>query len=248
MGSRTVRVTGALYGVFCYVVFVVTFVYALGFIADWWWAKTIDRPQQLTGGAAVALDVLLLLGFAVSHSGMARPFFKKWWTTVVPQAVERSTYVLTSSVVLLVVFWAWQPIDAVVWDVRNGIGRMSIEGLYWAGWTLTLSATFAISHFDFFGLRQVYLYYRAIDYTDLPFKETGLYAVVRHPLALGFVIAFWAASTMTAGHLLFSGIMTLYLGIGTLLEERDLVQWFGDTYRDYRRRVPAIVPFFRQRR
>jgi len=237
----------ALYGAVCYLVFLLTFLYAVGFFADAIVPKAIDSGAQLPSGAAVTIDTLLVMLFAIQHSVMARQAFKKRWTLLVPQAAERSTYVLSSSLVLIVVFWAWQPINATIWDVGSPLGRVLLIALYAAGWLLVLASTFLISHFDLFGLRQVYLNYRSTAYADLAFKTSGLYRIVRHPLMLGFLIVFWATPRMTAGHLLFALFATTYIWIGTTLEERDLVHFLGRRYLDYRKKVPMIIPFVGKR-
>ena len=186
---------------------------------------------------------MALLGmFAVQHSVMARPAFKRWWTRFVPQEIERSTYVLLSSAVLFLLYWQWRPMPAVVWDVTSPAGRLAIWALFWLGWTIALTATFLINHFDLFGLRQAYLAWRGKPYTDIGFRVRWLYRVVRHPLLLGFLIAFWAAPTMTAGHLLFALSTTGYVLLAIRLEERDLVAALGAQYRDYRRNVPMLIP------
>ena len=192
---------------------------------------------------------LLVLGvFAVQHSVMARPAFKRWWTRFVPKPVERSTYVLFSSAALLLLFHAWQPMGGVVWDVQHPIGRGVLYSLFAGGWLLVLVATFLINHFDLFGLRQVYLHLRGRDYTHLPFVTRALYRFIRHPIMLGFLVAFWAAPHMTLGHLLFSIATTGYIFIGVFLEERDLAAFHGRDFARYREEVPAFVPFLRRRR
>jgi methanethiol S-methyltransferase len=193
----------------------------------------------------VLINVLLLAAFGVQHSVMARPAFKAWWTRFVPSTIERSTYVWLSSAVLVLLYWQWRTMPAVIWDVWQPAGRTALWALFWLGWAIALAATFMVSHFDLFGLRQVYLAWRGKPYTHIGFHARLLYRLVRHPLMLGFLIAFWAAPTLTAGHLLFSVAMTGYILIATQLEERDLVAALGDEYRDYRREVPRLVPLRR---
>ena len=230
-----------LYGVIAYAVFLVSFLYAVGFVGNLVVPRTIDAGgPQSDWGTALIVDVVLLGLFAVQHSTMARPAFKAWWTRTVSPTVERSTYVLISSLLLVLLFWQWRPMPAVVWDT-GGAARTGLMVLYWLGWVIVLTSTFMINHFDLFGLRQVFLAQGAA-YQHPPFMTRGLYAFVRHPIMLGFIIAFWAAPTMTAGHLVFAVATTAYILIALQLEERDLVTYLGDAYRDYRKRVPMLIP------
>jgi protein-S-isoprenylcysteine O-methyltransferase Ste14 len=189
------------------------------------------------------IDVLLLGVFAVQHSVMARPAFKRWWTRFVPSSIERSTYVVLASAALLLLYWQWRTLPAVIWDVHLQAGRVALWALFWLGWATVFSASFMVNHFDLFGLRQVYLVWRGKSYSDIDFRVRFLYRLVRHPLMLGFLIAFWAAPTMTVGHLLFSVATTGYILVALQLEERDLVAALGDQYRDYRREVPRLLPW-----
>ena len=191
---------------------------------------------------ALLINVLLLGIFAVQHSVMARPAFKRWWTQFVPQTVERSTYVLLSSLALLLLFWLWQPMPGAVWNVESTLGQNALWALFWIGWGLVLISTFLISHFDLFGLRQVWLNLKGRSYTPLDFKAPLLYGFVRHPIMLGFIIAFWAIPHMTVGHLLFAFATTAYILIALQFEERDLVAFYGATYEEYRRKVSMIIP------
>jgi len=188
------------------------------------------------------VNVLLLGLFAVQHSVMARPAFKRWWIRLVPKTIERSTYVLLSSLALALLFWQWRTIPAIIWDVAWTPSRVVLWALFAAGWVTVLLSTFMISHVDLFGLRQVYLAWRQKPYTDLEFRTSLLYRVVRHPLMLGFIVAFWATPTMTAGHLLFAVATTGYILIAIQLEEHDLNATLGEQYRDYRARVPMLIP------
>ena len=236
------RVLALIYGVLCYLVFLPTFLYAIAFV-EGLAPKHIDNGVDTPLGAALAIDLVLLGIFAVQHSGMARPAFKRWWTRIVPQPIERSTYVLISSLLLIALFWQWRPLAPNVWRVEGAASRAVLYGLSGFGWLLVLSSTFLINHFDLFGLRQVWLFAQRRLTPDEPFVTRAFYRVVRHPLMLGFLIAFWMAPTMSLGHLLFTIMTTGYILIAVkFLEERDLVAQFGDTYRDYQRRVPMILP------
>jgi methanethiol S-methyltransferase len=235
------------YGAAAYLLFLASFLYLVGFLGNIWLPRTVDHGLSAPLGQAVLVNVLLLGAFGVQHSVMARPAFKARWTRFVPPSIERSTYVLLSSVVLVLLYWQWRTMPAVIWDVHQAAGRLVLWVLFWLGWGIALASTFMISHVDLFGLRQVYLAWRGKPYTDIAFHVRLFYRLVRHPLMLGFVIVFWAAPTMTAGHLLFSLAMTGYILIATHLEERDLVAVLGDQYRDYRSEVPMLLPLRRRR-
>jgi methanethiol S-methyltransferase len=241
------RILTVGYGAAAYLLFLAVFLYLVGFVGNFWVPRTVDRGLSAPVGQAVLVDVLLLGAFGVQHSVMARPAFKAWWTRFVPPAIERSTYVLLSSAVLALLYWQWRTLPAVIWDVWQPAGRLTLWTLFWLGWAIALMSTFMISHVDLFGLRQVYLAWRGKPYTHIPFHVRMLYRLVRHPLMLGFVIAFWAIPTMTAGHLLFTIGMTGYILAATQLEERDLVAALGDQYREYRRTVPMLLPLKRPR-
>lgn len=230
------------YGAASYLLFVVAFLYAVGFVGDIVVPRSVDHGIAAPVGQAVIVNVVLLGLFAVQHSVMARPVFKRWWTRFVPQPIERSTYVLLSSVVLLLLYWQWRTMPALIWDVRQPVSRVALWALFWLGWAIVFASTFMINHFDLFGLRQVYLAWRGKPYTELGFHTHLLYRLVRHPIMLGFLIAFWAAPTMTAGHLLFAIATTAYILIALQLEEHDLVASLGNQYRDYRRVVPMLIP------
>jgi methanethiol S-methyltransferase len=234
------------YGAASYVAFLVAFLYAIAFVGDIAVPRSVDHGIASPIGQALVINVVLLGLFAVQHSVMARPGFKRWWTRFVPRSIERSTYVLLASSVLLLLYWQWRTMPALIWDVRQPIGRLTLWALFWLGWATVLLSTFMINHFDLFGLRQVYLAWRAKPYTDLRFRTHLFYRLVRHPLMLGFIVAFWAAPTMTAGHLLFATGTTGYILIALQLEERDLVAALGNQYRDYRRSVPMLVPLPRR--
>ncbi|MFI5507826.1 methanethiol S-methyltransferase [Mycobacterium sp. NPDC051804] len=236
------------YGAVCYVAFLASFLYAIGFVGNLVVPRSIDRAVDAPITEAILVNVLLLGVFAIQHSVMARPVFKRWWIRLIPKTIERSTYVLLSSLALFLLYWQWRTMPAIVWDVTWAPGAVALWTLFALGWIVVLLSTFMISHFDLFGLRQVYLAWRGQPYTDLPFRESLLYRIVRHPLMLGFIVAFWATPTMTAGHLLFAVATTAYILIAVQLEERDLVAAIGERYLAYRRRVPMLVPLMRHHR
>ncbi len=232
-----------VYGVVSYLIFFVTFLYAIGFVGNLFVPKSIDTgPPAATLTRAIIMNLILLSIFAVQHSVMARPAFKKWWTKFVPHAVERSTYVLLSSLALILLFWQWRPMTDVIWNIETPALEYVIWALFLLGWGMVLLSTYLINHFDLFGLRQVYLYSKSVDYTEVGFKEVLLYKVVRHPLLLGFIIAFWATPHMTTGHLLFAAVTTIYMLVAIQLEERDNLKTHGAQFEDYQKRVPMIVP------
>jgi methanethiol S-methyltransferase len=236
------RIAVLAYGVVCYLVFFATFLYAIGFIGNLVVPKSIDSAAQVPFGRALLINVGLLGLFAVQHSVMARKWFKERWTRLCPQPAERSTYVLLSSAALLLMFWLWQPMGLVVWNVASPIARAVIMNLYGLGWALVFVSTLLIDHFDLFGLRQVYLHFRARPYTTSKFRTPLFYKFVRHPLYLGWLIVFWSAATMTAAHLLFAIATTAYIFLAIQFEERDLARIHGVSYQNYRRNVPMILP------
>lgn len=235
------------YGVVCYAVFLATFLYAIGFIGNFGVPKTIDSPREGSLLAALLIDLALLGVFAIQHSVMARPAFKRWWTRIVPEAAERSTYTLLSSLALILLFVFWQPIGGVVWHVDAPVGRALLYAGFAFGWGLVLMSTFFINHFDLFGLRQVWLNLLKKPYTPVEFRTPLPYRVVRHPLYVGWFFAFWCTPTMTLTHLVFALATTGYILIAIQFEEHDLVTAHPE-YEEYRRRVPMLVPFLKRRK
>jgi len=240
------RILFFLYGSLSYVLFLGTFLYAIGFIGNFGVPRTLDGVASAPLGISLAIDVLLLTVFAVQHSVMARKWFKEWWTRIVPKPLERSTYVLFSSVALIALFALWQPLGGVVWSVEDPSGRLVLRGLFAFGWALVLVSTFMINHFDLFGMRQVWLYLMGRPYTTLRFGTPGPYRLVRHPLYVGWLFAFWMTPVMTFAHLLFSIATTAYILLAIQLEERDLVREHGESYEEYRRSVPMLIPSIRK--
>lgn len=241
------RVLFFAYGCFSYLVFFGTFLYAIGFIGNFGVPRTLDGAPSGSLALALAIDAGLLTLFAVQHSVMARKWFKERWTRVVPKPLERSTYVLFSSLALILLFWQWRPIGVVVWSVEDQTARLILRALFAFGFGLVLVSTFLINHFDLFGLRQVWLYLLGRPYNELRFGTPGPYRLVRHPLYVGWFFAFWMTPTMTVAHLLFSVATTAYILLAIQWEERDLVREHGDSYENYRRAVPMLVPFARRR-
>jgi protein-S-isoprenylcysteine O-methyltransferase Ste14 len=230
------------YGSFCYLAFLAVFIYLVAFVGDLGIGRSLSTGPEARPAAALGVDLALLGLFALQHSLMARPGCKRIWARVLPGSVERSTYVLLASLALALLFWQWRPLPAEVWAVPAGPVRLALWGGFWAGVALVLYSTFLISHADLFGLRQVWLRFRGQPYREREFRAGSLYGVVRHPLMLGFLLTFWATPRMTLGHLLFAGVMTGYILLGTALEERDLLRTLGPDYAAYRRRVPRLFP------
>jgi protein-S-isoprenylcysteine O-methyltransferase Ste14 len=237
------RFIALLYGLAAYLVFFFAFLYAIGFVEGLWVPKTIDTGTVVPMTEALIVNLLLMSLFAVQHSVMARRQFKEWWTQYVPKSVERSTYVLFASLALVVLFWQWRPMPDVMWQVANPSAAMAITGLSFVGWLLVLTSTFLINHFELFGVHQVVNNLAGRSMSEPRFKTPVLYKVVRHPIYLGFIIAFWAAPVMTVGHALFAAVTTAYIFVGIWLEERDLTELFGDEYRRYKERVSMLVPW-----
>ena len=230
------------YGILSYLIFLAVFLYGIGFIGGFLTPTSLDGVPTSSLGHALTVDLSLLAAFALQHSGMARPAFKAWWKRFVPEAAERSTYVLVSSLALVALYLFWQPIGGVVWSVPDGLARSSVIGLYLLGWLLLLYTTFLIDHFDLFGLKQVSRRLFNKNYRAPVFRTPSLYKLVRHPLYIGWLTIFWAAPTMTVAHLIFALATTAYILIAIRWEERDLVSAFGNVYEDYRARTPMLIP------
>ncbi len=237
------KTLGVLYGGVAYLAFLASILYAVGFVGNLIVPKSIDTQGDASLVAALVRDALLLGLFALQHSVMARAGFKAVWTKIVPRSLERSTYVLISSLLLLLIFWQWRAVPQVVWQASGDAARTALWAAFWLGWLIALLSTFMISHFDLFGLRQVLLNFQGRPYSHLPFVTRGFYRLVRHPLMLGFLIAFWAAPTMTLGHFFFAAATTTYIAIALQFEEKDLLDGLGEAYRDYRGRVPSLIPW-----
>ncbi len=237
------RAASLAYAAACYLAFLAAFLYSIGFVGNFMAPRSIDAGPDATLAEALAVDLLLLGLFAVQHSVMARPAFKRWWAQVVPWHAERSTYVLATSLALALLFWQWRPIPGAVWDVRHPAGSAALWALFGLGWLLVLASTFLIDHFDLFGLRQAWMHFRGEPYMPPPFATPSLYRIIRHPIMLGFLVAFWATPAMTWGHLLFAAMTTAYIFVGIALEERDLREAYGSRYEEYSRQVGMILPW-----
>ena len=237
------RILFFAYGSLSYLIFLGTFLYAICFIGNFGVPRTLDGVATGSPGLSFAIDAGLLALFAMQHSIMARKWFKDWWTRIVPRVIERSTYVLCSSLALLLLFTQWRPLGGMIWSVEDPVGQLVLRVLFAFGWGLVLVSTFLINHFDLFGLRQVWLYLLNRPYTTLRFATPGPYRLVRHPLYVGWFFAFWMTPVMTLAHLLFSVATTAYILLAIQFEERDLVREHGEAYEEYRRSVPMLVPF-----
>jgi protein-S-isoprenylcysteine O-methyltransferase Ste14 len=242
-GNPMSRLIALLYGLASYALFCVTFLYAVGFVTDLVVPKTIDSGAAVPLAEALIVNLLLMSLFAIQHSVMARQQFKRWWTQFVPKSVERSTYVLFASLALVLLFWQWRPMPAIVWEIADPAIAAAVTGLSLVGFVIVLTSTFLINHFELFGLHQVANNLTGRTMPNARFRTPLYYKFVRHPIYLGFIIAFWAAPTMTVGHLLFAAVTTAYIFVGIFLEERDLVDLFGDEYRRYKERVSMLFPW-----
>jgi protein-S-isoprenylcysteine O-methyltransferase Ste14 len=241
------RLLTLFYAIVSYAVFLVSTLYAIGFVGNFAVPKSIDTGQPVDLGEAIGVNFLLLGLFAIQHSIMARPAFKRWWTSILPAACQRSTYVLLSSLILLLLFWQWQPIPTPVWRA-DGVAAWLLIGACAVGWAIAVASTYMIDHLDLFGLRQAFSAMRGTAVASQSFKTPLLYKIVRHPMMLGFLLAFWATPEMSVGHLLFAIANTAYILVALQLEERDLIAEFGTTYRQYRMRVPMVLPRIFSRR
>ena len=241
------KALAVIYGVVCHLMFLIIFLYLICFLGNisipQLVPKTIDSGTAGFVGTALIVNIILLVLFAVPHSVMARPGFKKWWTQFVPQPVERSTYVLIANLLVILLFWQWRPMTGVVWDVGNPVGATILWVLFFLGFGIVVIASLIIDHFDLFGTRQVFLYAQDKEYTDPAFKVSAFYKFIRHPILFGWIVAFWSTPRMTTGHLLFAIATTVYMLIAIRFEERDLVTFYGDAYREYQRKVPMLIPW-----
>jgi len=241
------RIATLLYGVLTYALFLGVFLYSIGFIGGFVTPTRLDGAPTHPLGMSLAIDLGLLGVFAVQHSGMARPAFKRWWTRIVPQAAERATYVLVTNILMIVLFATWQPIGGVIWDTAGPV-RLAVTGLYLLGWLVLFYATCLIDHLDLFGVKQVWRRFTNATYVAPKFYTPGMYRFVRHPLYIGWLMIFWAAPTMTVAHLVFAVMTTAYILVAIQLEERDLLDAFGRDYAEYRRRTPMLIPRIGRRR
>jgi methanethiol S-methyltransferase len=242
-GTRSFKFIAFLYGMASYLIFFVTILYAIGFVMGLVVPKNIDTGAASSMTSAIVVNLLLMSLFAVQHSVMARKGFKAWWTKYVPKPIERSTYVLAASSCLLLLFWQWRPIPAVVWQVDDPDLAAAVAMFSLGGWVLVFTSTFLINHFELFGVSQVANHLVDKEVAPPQFRTPLLYKFVRHPIYLGFIIAFWAAPVMTVGHLMFAAVTTAYIMVGIWLEERDLIEMFGDQYREYKQRVSMLIPW-----
>ena len=236
------RIFVIVYGSIAYLAGFATLLYSIGFLGGFPVPKTINSGVVSSTTISVIINLVVLTIFALQHSIMARPAFKKWWAQIIPEYLERSTYVLLTAIVLTLLFWQWRPMTDVVWHIDNNIGTLFMNGLFWLGWAILFVSTFMISHTDLFGLRQVYFKFQDQEYLDLEFKISGFYKLVRHPIMTGIIIAFWSTPHMTTGHLLFAGVSTAYILVALQFEEHDLTSLFGEKYADYKRRVSMLFP------
>lgn len=241
------RISVLIVGVTIYLIFLLTNLYAIGFVGNLFVPKGIDDGVASAPATAILIDMTLIAIFGVQHSLMARPAFKARWTQWIPDTLERSTFVLSASLALALLFWQWRPIPVYVWNFQGGVMNLVLNILFWLGWLGVLLTSFLIDHFDLFGLRQVYLHFRGMDYIPVPFKKPALYNYVRHPMMVAFLIAFWATPQMSVGHIIFAAGMTAVILIGIAFEERDLLKNHGESYDEYRRQVSMLIPMLRKK-
>ncbi|MCG8608408.1 isoprenylcysteine carboxylmethyltransferase family protein [bacterium] len=242
------RVAIFTYGIICYAITMSSFAYLAGFVGNVVVPKSLDAAVQVPIATALLVNLGLLTLFGIQHSVMARPSFKRVWTKIVPEAAERSTYCLFSSAAIALLVWQWQPMGGVIWEVQNGAGRVLLHSVYAFGWALLVFVTFLINHFHLFGLRQVYNYLRGREEKPLRFVTPLFYKFVRHPLYIGWFLIFWATPTMTAAHLVLAVSTTVYILIAIYFEERNLVEAHGESYENYRREVPMLIPGTKRQR
>lgn len=236
------RTLQLIYGATSYVLFLGTYLYFIAFVGGLAWPKNVDNGPECPLFVALVIDLLLITLFALQHSVMARQGFKRWWTKIIPQPIERSTYVLITNILLLLLIWQWRPIPGIVWSVENGLLSTILYGLFGAGFALAIFSSFLINHFELFGLQQVYREWRQKAFTEPPFQTPWLYRIVRHPLQSGQILGLWAIPAMTVGHLVLALGMTIYIFVGIYFEERDLIRNFGQRYVAYSRAVPKLAP------
>lgn len=241
------RIFFPIFAVACYAAFFASFLYTVGFLANFGVPKSVDSDPTSGPWIAALINLGVLGVFGLQHSIMARPAFKRWWTRIVPAPIERAVYVLASVAAVALVYWAWQPMAGMVWQVEHEAARGALWALYLGGYGVIFVSTVLLNHFDLFGLRQAFIAAAGREYTDLPFQTPAFYKVVRHPLYVGWFMVFWFTPDMSVGHLLFAGVCSAYIFVALIFEERDLVAHFGDTYRSYREEVPALVPFVRRK-
>lgn len=237
------RVLIFLYGIFAYVFFLAVFLYSIAFVGNLWVPKAIDSEATTPLGMSILINSLILGFFAIQHSVMPRASFKAWITRFIPEPAERSTYVLLTNIAFVLIFWQWRPLNGTVWNVESATGILVLQVLFWLGWGIVLISTFLVDHFELFGLKQITRNLQQKEFRPPSFREKSFYKYIRHPIMLGFVIAFWATPHMSIGHLLFALLTTGYIFVGVAFEERDLIKLHGETYKQYAKRVPMLIPF-----
>lgn len=238
-----------IYGLIAYLIFLVAFLYAIGFVGNFIVPKSIDSGTETNFWQALLVNALVLSLFVIQHSIMARPAFKKWFTRIISPAIERSTFVLLTSLILLLIFWQWQPLTTVVWKAENEAVAMILTGVFFFGWLVVFLSTFMINHFELFGLKQIFDNLKSKPPQPHVLQVNFFYKIVRHPIMSGFIIAFWATPLMTVGHLIFAIATTIYIIVAVkFLEEKDLRNYIGKEYEDYQKKVPMLIPFMKSRK